>query len=196
MTCMDSAATRLPVVGSTRSPDSGAESARTPRADALTRTWAGSLIITSAMEIVPSREKATSKTSGKARKSKAKDPAAAAAKKERDAALARVREAVVARVRERFARDMKVLDACEALFAPNVDIETLENSGAILRQQDYQDCVKERTLRGLCGYPLCSASPSPTQDCGSSFTVILQRPGHLHTKVFSSLCRTFACIVS
>jgi hypothetical protein len=142
------------------------------------------------MEIVPSR------TSGKARKSKAKDPAAAAAKKERDAALARVREAVVARVRERFARDMKVLDACEALFAPNVDIETLENSGTILRQQDYQDCVKERTLRGLCGYPLCSASPSPTKDCGSSFTVILQRPGHLHTKVSFISISNIVCIVS
>ena len=139
------------------------------------------------MEIIQASDKLTAKTRAKTRKAKAKDPVAEAAKKERDAALARAREAVAARVRARFARDMKVLEACEALFAPGVDIETLENSGSILRQQDYKDCVKERTLRGLCGYPLCSAAPSSSKDCGASFTVVLNRPGHLQTKVSQTL---------
>ncbi len=119
----------------------------------------------------------------KARRKRVKDPAADAAKREREAALARAREAIAARVRARFARDMKVLDACEALFSPGVGIETLENCGSILRQQDYKDCVKERTLRGLCGYPLCAAAPSPSRDCGASFTVLLQKPGVFHSKV-------------
>ena len=120
---------------------------------------------------------------GRAKRNRARDPAEDAARRERDAALARAREAIAARVRARFARDMKVLDACEALFAPGVDIETLENCGLVLRQQDYKDCVKERTLRGLCGYPLCAAAPSPSRDCGASFTVVLQKPGVFHSKV-------------
>jgi hypothetical protein len=119
----------------------------------------------------------------RARRNRVKDPAADAAKREREATLARAREAIAARVKARFARDMKVLDACEALFIPGVEIETLENCGSILRQQDYKDCVKERTLRGLCGYPLCAAAPSPTRDCGASFTVVLQKPGVFHSKV-------------
>ncbi len=121
---------------------------------------------------------------GRAKRHSKRDPAADAARRERDAALALAREAIAARVRARFARDMKVLDACEALFAPCVDIETLENCGLVLRQQDYKDCVKERTLRGLCGYPLCAAAPSPSRDCGASFTVVLQKPGVFHSKVF------------
>ena len=135
---------------------------------------------------VPGKAAAKVPRAERARRNRVKDPAADAAKREKEAALARAREAIAARVRARFARDMKVLDACEALFVPGVDIETLENCGSILRQQDYKDCVKERTLRGLCGYPLCAAAPSPSRDCGASFTVVLQKPGMLHSKVSCS----------
>ncbi len=108
----------------------------------------------------------------RARRNRAKDPAADAAKRERDAALARAREAIAARVRARFARDMKVLDACEALFVPSVDIETLENCGSILRQQDYKDCVKERTLRGFCAPPHLSTASA----CSPSLSESLAPP--------------------
>jgi hypothetical protein len=81
---------------------------------------------------------AAKSSKARARRNRVKDPAADAAKRERDAALTRAREAIAARVRARFARDMKVLDACEALFVPGVDIETLENCGSVLRQQGIQ----------------------------------------------------------
>ena len=109
--------------------------------------------------------------------------AARNAKKERLLANLKLKEAIAARVRARIARDMKVLEACEALFEPSVDIETLEASGAILRQQDYKDCVKERTIRSRCGYPLCSSKPSESMRRGS-FTVCLDEPQVYHKKVF------------
>ena len=131
----------------------------------------------------------------KGRAAAVKDPVAMAMKRERAASQARAREAIAIRVRARFERDMKVLEACEALFAPSVDIETLENSGAILRQQDYKDCVKERNLRGICGYPLCSKAPSETESRGSKFIVVLNQPRVFHDKVSNRVSSIFYDLV-
>ena len=55
-----------------------------------------------------------------------KAPAADAVKREREAAMAWARKVIAARVRSQFARDMEVLDACEALFVLlGVDIQAI-----------------------------------------------------------------------
>ena len=73
---------------------------------------------------------------------------------------ARVRSGA-AQVKARLKREQKVLDMCEALFVPGgVEIEVLEEATKYLSQDDYRGVVKERSVRGLCGYPVCSRSVS------------------------------------
>jgi hypothetical protein len=55
-------------------------------------------------------------------------------------------------VRARLARERKVLEVCEVLYAPGcVEIEQLEEAAQWLSRDDYAGIVKERSLRGQCG---------------------------------------------
>ena len=43
----------------------------------------------------------------------------------------------------------------EQLMKPNITREILLQSASVLNQGFYQDCVEERSLTGVCGYPIC-----------------------------------------
>ena len=43
----------------------------------------------------------------------------------------------------------------EKLMEPNISREFLLQSACVLNQGFYKDCVEERSLTGVCGYPIC-----------------------------------------
>jgi hypothetical protein len=57
----------------------------------------------------------------------------------------------------RVVRDKMVLEAFESLFSvQSVSLEELHHHTRLLNQTDYKDVVRERSIQGKCGYPLCA----------------------------------------
>jgi hypothetical protein len=57
----------------------------------------------------------------------------------------------------RVVRDKMVLEAFESLFSvQSVSLEELHHHTRLLNQTDYKDVVRERSIQGKCGSPLCS----------------------------------------
>jgi hypothetical protein len=95
------------------------------------------------------------------------------------------RTLVEAQVLVKQARERKVYEICETLCAVGgVDIEQLEEATAWLSKQDYKEVVKERSLRNLCGYPLCqnNASGGSANGVGESSRVRLLLYEHKQQK--------------
>mmetsp|Transcript_3070 Transcript_3070/g.4961 ORF Transcript_3070/g.4961 Transcript_3070/m.4961 type:complete len:258 (+) Transcript_3070:277-1050(+) len=69
---------------------------------------------------------------------------------------AKLRTQLLEQGQVKLAREQKVLEAIESLFAPSIDIDALEAAGSWICLKDYKDAIKERTHQGMCGYPLCA----------------------------------------
>lgn len=104
---------------------------------------------------------------------------------------------MVSQAQARLARERKIYETCEALCAPGgVEIEQLEEAAQWLSKDDYKDVIKERSLRNLCGYPLCvnNADGSGGDQVGESSRVKLLLYEHQeHKKGKQSKGRKFYC---
>ena len=92
---------------------------------------------------------------------------------------AMIREQVSARL----TRERRVLEACERLFATrDIEIEQLEEASLWISQDDYVGIVKERSLKNLCGYPLCANNAEGEGEVGESNRVRLLLYRHTEQK--------------